>query len=34
MDNVAKEFDKKLNQVHEHYKTMQKKMMGDVEIKL
>lgn len=23
MDNVAKEFDSKLNEVHEHYKTMQ-----------
>ena len=44
MDNVAKEFDKKLNQVHEHYKTMQKnyedemnkmtQMMRELEMKI
>lgn len=44
MDNVAKEFDSKLNKVHEHYKTMQKNyekemnkiaiMMAELEKKL
>ena len=44
MANVAKEFDKKLNQVHEYYKTMQNnyedeinkmtQMMRELEMKL